>query len=167
MAIEDLVAYSTHLVLCCREGGLPVLRTVAWAEFGIAPSASKLAGAPVDTADQVIDKEADESQQGSADEGNVETQKQTLPLRPLRQDQVPELPLPAWAMHVVSGANLSFDAEVHVCHASSPAHPEQELRFHLATAELLPPKPVSTEAMEAVQGVKARRLHVRPSYASE
>ena len=87
--------------------------------------------------------------------------KQPQPLKALRQDEVSELPLPAWAMHVASGANLSFDAEVHVCHASSPAHPEQELRFHLPTAELLPPKPLPQEAADAAKGLQARRLHVR------
>jgi hypothetical protein len=47
------------------------------------------------------------------------------------------LPLPEWALHVEAGANLSFDAATHVCHASSPARPEARLEFDLASgAEL-------------------------------
>ena len=40
MAIEDFVAYRSHLVLSCREGGLPVLRAVPWSEFGISPAST-------------------------------------------------------------------------------------------------------------------------------
>lgn len=160
MAMEDFVAYKTHLVLCCREGGLPVLRAVPWSEFGISLSGS---GSPPETSEKMPEQSSttDAECEGPAVTGKAGKQNERPPLRALRQDEVPELPVPAWAMHVVSGANLSFDADVHVCHASSPAHPEQELSFHLPTGELLPPKPLPIEAAEAAKGVNARRLHVR------
>jgi hypothetical protein len=165
MVIEDFVAYSSHLVLCCREGGLPVLRSVAWSEFGIAPTAPCPPDTPVDTAQQTSHGDTtQDAPESLADDVTQQQQAREQPVRAIPQDCVPELPLPAWAMHVVSGANLSFDAQVHVCHASSPAHPEQELTFHLPTAELLPPKPLPAQAMEAVRGMKARRLHVRAPF---
>lgn len=158
MAIEDFVAYSSHLVLSCREGGLPVLRAVPWSEFGIPPSTPVTNMTPEDSVSDTTETEAEPQEAFEDDKERAE--KAWRSVRSIPQDAVPELPTPAWAMHVVSGANLSFDAEVHVCHASSPSHPEQELRFHLPTGELLPPKPLSMEVMERVKGVKSRRLHV-------
>jgi hypothetical protein len=161
MVIEDFVCYKSHLVLCCREGGLPVLRSVAWSEFGISQTGSRAPKTPEGNASQTSrDVQVQTELERPADDIMPQTQEHMQPVRAIPQDRVPELPLPAWAMHVVSGANLSFDAEVHVCHASSPAHPEQELHFHLPTAELFPPKPLSAHAMEAVKSVSARRLHV-------
>ena len=132
IALEDMVLFRDHLVLCCRRDGVPALLTAPWRLFGIGPPSSDAAvdtGAGAPTAQFVED--------------------------------LPELPLPEWALQVAAGANLDFEGDTYVCHAAAPAHPEQELRFHLPSRRLLPLPPLSAEALEAVEGIRTERLHVR------
>ena len=75
------------------------------------------------------------------------------------------LDLPDWALHVAAGANLAFDVQVHICHASSPAHAEQELHLCLNTGKQLP-VPGAKEQQDAADlaGLQVKRVQVRPSF---
>lgn len=130
IAVEDMVLFRDHLVLCCRRDGVPTLLTATWGFLGI----ERNGGGPADAAAP----------------------------KPQALEDLPQLPLPDWALQVAPGANLQFDAGTFVCHASSPAHPERELVFDLQTRQLRPVAPLSAAALEAVEGIHTERHHVRP-----
>ena len=78
-----------------------------------------------------------------------------------------KMQLPSWAMHVVAGANLRFDAEVHVVHASSPAHAEEEVHLSLSTGRRVGDAAAIAAPLEAplsLQGLDVRRVQVRSRY---
>eukprot|EP00892_Ulva_mutabilis_P003538 jgi/Ulvmu1/1556/UM110_0019.1 len=151
IALEDMVLFKDHLVLCCRRDGVPALLTAPWSFFGIGDTGPRAKGRSGNASGEG---------NGGGESAGGAAAATAAAVTPQAVEDLPELPLPEWALQVAPGANLQFDGDTYVCHAASPAHPEQELRFHLPTLRLLPVPPLAPELLEAVEGINTKRIHV-------